>query len=99
MSVKGANASKSSKSPNSHRRQIGYYQWVSFVLAIAALMFHLPALCWRMLSNQSGLSVSVVLSVACQEDNVDPEVRDRAIDVLAVSAIDEINLANFAAAH
>uniref|UniRef100_A0A183CEJ6 Innexin n=1 Tax=Globodera pallida TaxID=36090 RepID=A0A183CEJ6_GLOPA len=65
------------------KRQIGYYQWVSFVLAISALMFHLPALCWRMLSNQSGLQVSVVLGVACQEENVDPEVRDRTIDVIA----------------
>ncbi|KAL3118165.1 hypothetical protein niasHT_001939 [Heterodera trifolii] len=65
------------------KRQIGYYQWVSFVLAISALMFHLPALCWRMLSNQSGLQVSVVLGVACQEENVDPEVRDRTIDVMA----------------
>nr|CAD2159134.1 unnamed protein product [Meloidogyne enterolobii] len=64
------------------KRQIGYYQWVSFVLAISALMFHLPALCWRMLSNQSGLNVSVVLSLACQEENVDPEVRDRSVDIL-----------------
>ena len=47
-------------------------------------MFHLPALCWRMLSNQSGLNVSVVLSLACQEENVDPEVRDRSIDILTV---------------
>lgn len=38
-----------------------------------------------MLSNQSGLNVPVVLSVACQDENVDPEVRDRAIDVMAVS--------------
>ncbi|CAK5085464.1 unnamed protein product [Meloidogyne enterolobii] len=45
-------------------------------------MFHLPALCWRMLSNQSGLNVSVVLSLACQEENVDPEVRDRSVDIL-----------------
>ncbi|KAF7639856.1 Innexin [Meloidogyne graminicola] len=40
------------------------------------------ALCWRMLSNQSGLNVSVVLSLACQDENVDPEVRDRSIDIL-----------------
>jgi hypothetical protein len=69
------------------RRQIGYYQWVSFVLAIAALMFHLPALCWRMLSNQSGLNVSIVLHVACQEENVDPEIRERSVEMLAVRII------------
>jgi hypothetical protein len=37
-----------------------------------------------MLSNQSGLNVAVVIGVACQDENVDPDVRDRAVDVLAV---------------
>jgi len=45
------------------KRQIGYYQWISFVLAIAAFMFHLPTLLWRMLSNQSGLNVGLVLGI------------------------------------
>ncbi|EYC21086.1 hypothetical protein Aduo_012264 [Ancylostoma duodenale] len=65
------------------RRQIGYYQWVPFVLAVAALMFHIPSSVWRMLSSQSGLNAALVLQLACQEQNVDPLVRNKTIDVLA----------------
>ncbi|WKY06205.1 hypothetical protein Q1695_006422 [Nippostrongylus brasiliensis] len=65
------------------RRQIGYYQWVPFVLAVAALMFHIPSSVWRMLSSQSGLNAGLVLQLACQEQNVDPLVRNKTIDVLA----------------
>ena len=35
-----------------------------------------------MLSGQSGLNVGLVLQSACAETNLDPEVRDRTIDVL-----------------
>ncbi|CAI4222146.1 unnamed protein product [Auanema sp. JU1783] len=65
------------------RRQIGYYQWVPFVLAIAALMFHIPSSVWRMLASQSGLNAGLVLQLACQEQNVDPIVRAKTVDVLA----------------
>lgn len=65
------------------RKQIGYYQWIPFGLAISALMFHMPASVWRMLSNQSGLNIGLVLQTACQEQNIDPTVRDNTVDILS----------------
>ncbi|KAF8376195.1 inx-18 [Pristionchus pacificus] len=65
------------------RRQIGYYQWAPFALIAAALMFHLPSSLWRQLAPQSGLNVSVVLQMACEQSNLDPLERGRTVDVLA----------------
>lgn len=39
------------------RRQIHYYQWVPFLLTLQAFMFYIPALIWRMLSQESGESL------------------------------------------
>ncbi|CAG9535229.1 unnamed protein product, partial [Cercopithifilaria johnstoni] len=64
------------------RRQIGYYQWVPFALAIAAIMFHMPSTVWRILSTQSGLNMSLVIQLASQDQNVDPLIRDHSVEVL-----------------
>ncbi|VDK81967.1 unnamed protein product [Litomosoides sigmodontis] len=63
-------------------RQIGYYQWVPFALAIAAIMFHMPSTVWRILNTQSGLNMSLVIQLASQDQNVDPLIRDHSVEVL-----------------
>uniref|UniRef100_A0A0K0EWS6 Innexin n=1 Tax=Strongyloides venezuelensis TaxID=75913 RepID=A0A0K0EWS6_STRVS len=65
------------------KRQIGYYQWIPFVMALAALLFHIPASFWRMLSPQTGINLSLILSLACSDSNVDPAVLKKNVDILA----------------
>lgn len=47
-------------------RELKYYQWVPFVLALQALMFYVPRLMWTMLNWQSGLNVSAIVQKAFQ---------------------------------
>ncbi len=48
--------------PTSHdereEKEIQYYQWVPFVLALQAMMFYLPRLIWNLMSTNSGQSVT-----------------------------------------
>lgn len=63
--------------PISHlpsEKQIGYYQWVPFILIAEALMFSLPCIFWRLMSFQSGLNIQHLINAAC-DTQVSPSLR------------------------
>uniref|UniRef100_A0A5S6QY30 Innexin n=1 Tax=Trichuris muris TaxID=70415 RepID=A0A5S6QY30_TRIMR len=64
-------------------RQIGYYQWVPFVLAIEALMFYVPTSVWRFMNAQSGINVLGVLELATDPRNIEPQNRLYTVNVLS----------------
>uniref|UniRef100_A0A914WHM2 Innexin n=1 Tax=Plectus sambesii TaxID=2011161 RepID=A0A914WHM2_9BILA len=45
-------------------RELQYYQWVPFVLALQALLFYLPRIVWNMLNFHTGLNITALIQTA-----------------------------------
>ncbi|PAV56451.1 hypothetical protein WR25_06775 isoform E [Diploscapter pachys] len=74
-------------------KQIGYYQWVPFILIAEALMFSLPCIFWRLLSWQSGLNIQHLINSACDTQAlVDPSERNKAVEAISSCFIDNLDL-------
>ena len=65
------------------QEEIGYYQWVPFMLAIMALLFYLPSLIWRLMHWSAGVNVQSLVTKACDASSVDPSARNDTITMLA----------------
>lgn len=62
-------------------RQIGYYQWVPFLLAGQALMFYLPVVLWRTIA--SGFRVKTICETCSAKANMEAEGRGKNMDIIA----------------
>uniref|UniRef100_A0A915NVZ3 Innexin n=1 Tax=Meloidogyne floridensis TaxID=298350 RepID=A0A915NVZ3_9BILA len=83
--------------PDSHEtregQQIGYYQWVPFILIAQALAFSLPCILWRLLNWQNGTNIHHLISAAEGARTVlDQNEREKVFHALALTFTEMIDL-------
>ncbi|KAI6225945.1 Innexin [Aphelenchoides besseyi] len=73
-------------------REIGYYQWVPFVLGLQAVMFYLPSLIWRILNWQSGIAVKGIIQMCEDVGNMQVDKRRSSVEVVAAHLSDSLRI-------
>ena len=73
-------------------REIGYYQWVPFVLGLQGIMFYLPSLLWRILNWQSGVAVKGIIQMCEDVGNMQVDKRKGSVEVVATHIRDSLRM-------
>jgi hypothetical protein len=66
-----------------NNREIAYYQWVPFVLALEALMFYLPHMIWRLMNWQSGVYLRGIITMACDNKSIGADSQEKGVKDIA----------------
>ncbi|CAI4229945.1 unnamed protein product [Auanema sp. JU1783] len=70
--------------------ELGYYQWVPFILGIQAILFYLPALVWRFFNWQSGIAVKSIVMMARDTSNMQVQRRKDSVAVVGAHIHDSL---------
>uniref|UniRef100_A0A914MQW7 Innexin n=1 Tax=Meloidogyne incognita TaxID=6306 RepID=A0A914MQW7_MELIC len=62
-------------------REIGYYQWVPFVLGLQGMLFYLPSLVWRIFNWQSGVAVKGIIQMCEDVGNMQVDKRKSSVEI------------------
>uniref|UniRef100_A0A8R1DNY5 Innexin n=1 Tax=Caenorhabditis japonica TaxID=281687 RepID=A0A8R1DNY5_CAEJA len=72
--------------------EIGYYQWVPFILGLQAIMFYLPSLLWRLMNFNSGVALKKMLFGAKKADRVNEAARHEAAKATGAHLYESLSL-------
>uniref|UniRef100_A0A914BW62 Innexin n=1 Tax=Acrobeloides nanus TaxID=290746 RepID=A0A914BW62_9BILA len=75
------------------KRQLIYYQWVPFLMALEAGFFYVPMVFWISTSGKSGINITKMVKLAQgAEDAKDKEERIKTLDLVAQHIDDSVRL-------
>ncbi|PAV72130.1 hypothetical protein WR25_06785 [Diploscapter pachys] len=72
--------------------EIGYYQWVPFILGIQAILFYLPNLIWRMFNWHSGVAIKSIVKMAKDTSNMDVDKKKESVRVVGAHIHDAFSM-------
>ncbi|CAI5438969.1 unnamed protein product [Caenorhabditis angaria] len=72
--------------------EIGYYQWVPFILGLQAILFYLPSLFWRLMNFNSGVALKKLLFGAKNADKVNEKARQESAKSTAAHIFEAVTL-------
>uniref|UniRef100_A0AC35UDP8 Innexin n=1 Tax=Rhabditophanes sp. KR3021 TaxID=114890 RepID=A0AC35UDP8_9BILA len=75
-------------------KQLGYYQWVPFILALQAMMFYLPVVLWRFSYSAIGCKVKVICDTCSIKGNMESNERSKNMDIVARFIVHDQNVHN-----
>ncbi|KAL7073571.1 hypothetical protein ACQ4LE_007084 [Meloidogyne hapla] len=73
-------------------REIGYYQWVPFVLGLQGMLFYLPSLVWRIFNWQSGVAVKGIIQMCEDVGNMQVDKRKGSVEIAATHIRDSLRM-------
>uniref|UniRef100_A0A914HI00 Innexin n=1 Tax=Globodera rostochiensis TaxID=31243 RepID=A0A914HI00_GLORO len=73
-------------------KEIGYYQWVPFVLGLQGILFYLPSLVWRIFNWQSGVAVKGIIQMCEDVGNMQVDKRRSSVEVVATHIRDSLKM-------